>query len=144
MAVEVRVVGPDALPACHAIRHEVFVRGQGVPADLERDGRDAEAVHVLATVDGVPVGTARMRVDHGRPKVERVAVLARSRGLGLGHAIMDVLEAAARRAGHQEVHLHAQEDVIGFYAARGYEPEGDRFVEAGIVHLAMTLSWPAP
>ena len=34
--------------------------------------------------------------------------------------------------------LHAQTQARGFYAANGYEPEGELFMEAGIEHVRMT------
>jgi len=122
---------------CHAIRRVVFIEGQGVPASLEVDGRDDEAVHFLARVDGVPVGTARARVLGDRVKAERVAVLSSHQGLGLGRRLMDALEAWARAEGLSAVTLHAQAPVIPFYQHLGYAGQGPRFTEAGLEHLAM-------
>ena len=34
--------------------------------------------------------------------------------------------------------LHAQTQAQGFYAANGYEPEGELFMEAGIEHVRMS------
>ena len=137
MSAEVRPAGLEELPLLHAIRREVFVVGQGVPAEIEVDGRDADCAHVLALVDGAPVGTARLRVVDGHGKAERVAVLASHRGLGLGVALMAALEALARDAGHDQLHLHAQWPVVPFYERLGYVGRGDPFDEAGIRHLAM-------
>jgi predicted GNAT family N-acyltransferase len=135
---EVREVGPDALSSCHAIRHEVFVLGQGVPSAIEVDGRDPVCVHVLATLnDEVPVGTARLREHEGHAKAERVAVLEAFRGLGIGEQVMHALEEIARRQGHDALHLHAQEQVVPFYERIGYTAFGARFFEAGIPHRAM-------
>jgi len=55
-----------------AIRYEVFVDEQNVPEELEIDGLDGEAKHVLAFVDGLPIGTGRI-LDDGH--IGRVAVL---------------------------------------------------------------------
>ena len=38
------------MPAAYALRHDVFVIGQDVPADLELDELDATAVHVVALI----------------------------------------------------------------------------------------------
>lgn len=124
-------------PALYAVRHEVFVDGQGVPADLEVDGLDDVCVHLVARVGDAVVGTARVRSHEGHPKVERVAVRAPWRGRGLGVAIMAVAEQVARDQGGDAVHLHAQAGVIAFYEALGYVPVGERFHEAGIEHVAM-------
>ena len=77
---------PAAGPLLHAIRHEVFVRGQGIDPGLERDAEDPLALHVLArTADGTPVGTGRLARD-GR--IGRMAVLPGWRGRGVGAAML--------------------------------------------------------
>ena len=128
---------PD-LPACLAVRRRVFIEGQGVPEEIEIDGRDGEASHFLATVDGLPVGTARLRAYQGRAKVERVAVIAEHRRSGIGQALMEAVEAVARSRGFTLALLHAQIPVAEFYARLGYRPEGSTFLEADIPHVRMT------
>lgn len=130
-------VGLDALDRCHAVRAAVFIDEQGVPAEIERDGRDDACRHALATEAGVDVGAARLRPYDGRAKVERVAVLRPWRGLGVGDALMATLETLARADGHAEVILNAQLQVVPFYLRLGYEPTSDVFYEAGIPHRSM-------
>lgn len=137
MTATVRLAQPDELPACHEVRHAVFVLGQGVPASLEVDGRDADCVHAVARLGDRVVGTARLRDHQGHAKAERVAVLADQRGTGLGLRLMHTLEDAARSRGYSAVHLHAQMPVVPFYERLGYVAEGEVFEEAGIEHLAM-------
>lgn len=135
--LRIAVVPADALPRCHAIRHAVFVEGMGIPDELEIDGLDDECLQLLLQRDGTDLATARLRVYEGAAKVERVAVLAHARGLGLGRALMDAVEVEARQRGFAEVVLHAQEAVVPFYRKLGYTTEGKRFTEAGIPHRAM-------
>jgi predicted GNAT family N-acyltransferase len=133
---------PDPrLERCHAVRRRVFIEEQGVPAEIERDGRDGACLHFLAVAEGAgDVGAARLRVTPGGvAKAERVAVLAGARGLGVGRALMRALEGAARDAGHPEVVLGAQAGAIVFYERLGYLPVGPRFMEAGIEHQQMRL-----
>lgn len=126
---------PHHAAELHAVRDEVFLHEQGVPGDIERDGLDAGCVHVLARLlDRTPVGTARLLPD-GR--IGRMAVRAPWRGRGVGDALLEALVAAARDAGLDEVHLHAQADAIGFYERHGFVPEGGRYREAGIEHQSM-------
>lgn len=70
-------------------------------------------------------------------KVERVGVLRECRGEGLGTQLMDLVEATARNNG-KRITLNAQTGVVDWYANRGYEPVGEPFEEAGIVHRRMT------
>jgi predicted GNAT family N-acyltransferase len=67
-----------------------------------------------------------------------MAVDASARGRGIGGRVLEVLERASAERGATSVLLHAQEHAIEFYLRAGYAPEGERFSEAGIGHLAMT------
>ncbi|MSQ33644.1 MAG: GNAT family N-acetyltransferase [Dehalococcoidia bacterium] len=120
------------------MRLRVFVEEQGVPAEEERDGYDAQAVHAVAVLDGVVVGTGRLvLLDEGAGKIGRMAVERQLRRRGIGGRILGFLEAEAKRRGLAEAVLHAQTYVQGFYADHGYVAEGDVFLEAGIPHIAM-------
>jgi predicted GNAT family N-acyltransferase len=129
-------------PEIVELRRVVFIEEQGVPPEIEQDDLDAVAVHVVARgCDGRLVGTGRAVLDGGGPGVARVgrmAVSASARGGGVGRRVLDALEREAAARGARSVLLHAQEHAIEFYARAGYAPEGERFSEAGIGHLAMT------
>lgn len=129
--------GPDQLEICLQLRREVFIDGQGVSAEIEIDGLDAGCQHFIAWRRERAIGTARLREVDGRAKAERVAVVEGSRGSGIGVGLMARLEDAARTLGHRELVLHSQESAIGFYEKLGYEPVGERFMEADIPHLEM-------
>jgi len=145
MTVTVRRAETDAdREAALAVRREVFVEEQGVPEDIEVDGKDDEAVHFVAVDDGTPVGAARLRATDAATvaegtvgKVERVAVVADRRGEGLGRAIMAELESTAAGLGLDELELHAQLHVEAFYDELGYETTSGVFEEAGIDHVEM-------
>jgi ElaA protein len=124
-----------------AIRLAVFVEEQGVSLAQEIDGLDDQARHLLASVDGAPAGTLRIRLlDDGRAaKIERVAVLAERRDCRIGQALMEAALDLVRAQGVREVRLHAQTAVQGFYARLGFAAVGDVFVEDGIDHIAMIL-----
>ena len=138
MTVEVRLAGPLDRPALHALRHEVFVLGQGVPADLEQDPRDETAEHVVAVEDGRTVGTGRLLVQaDGTATVGRMAVAAPARGRRVGAAVLRRLEERAAELGLTAVELHAQLSARGFYDRAGYRPVSDVYLEAGIEHVTM-------
>lgn len=132
--------GTDArLERCHGLRRAVFIVEQSVPEAEEIDGRDAECAHVLLSVDGVDVGTARLRLpdDVAYSKAERVAVAQHRRGQGLGRAMMRALEEISRDRGRLEVRLGAQLSALGFYEGLGYAAFGPVFDDAGIDHRMM-------
>jgi predicted GNAT family N-acyltransferase len=132
--VIVRLASVQDLPAVFALRHEVFVLGQGVPEDLERDALDAVADHAVALVDGRVVGTGRLLPT---ATLGRMAVAEPARGLGVGAALLACLEDCARSRGFGVVELHAQVHAAGFYDKAGYTPYGDVYLEAGIEHQSM-------
>ena len=122
---------------CLAIRRRVFVEGQGVPEALELDGLDDQCTHFLARVDGAPVGTARLRVVEQGAKAERVGVIEAAQRQGVGRALMEALEDAARLRGLERLVLSAQLEAVPFYQRLGYQSHGEVFREADIPHLAM-------
>ncbi|MEU5039698.1 GNAT family N-acetyltransferase [Streptomyces griseorubiginosus] len=148
-AYEVRVAeDPADREACFTVRKEVFVGEQGVPEDIEYDAYDAVALHVLAVrEDGVPLGTGRLLFgeaaagktggDASVGSLGRLAVTQAARGLGVGAALVRVIEDAARARGLAAVDLHAQTHALGFYERLGYVAYGPEFPDAGIAHRAM-------
>ena len=127
-----------ARDALHAIREEVFVREQNVPAELERDALDAVCTHALArSLDGTPIGTARLTPDR---HIGRMAVRQGWRGHGVGDALLAALLQEARKRAWTEVMLNAQVAAIEFYMRHGFQAVGERFEEAGIEHQGMRLA----
>ncbi len=104
-----------------SIREAVFVEEQGIPRASDRDGRDAEALHVLAFMGETCAGTGRLsaRADH-IGHIARVAVLPAFRGQGLGRRLVEALERLAVREGMSGVYLEAHEARIPFYRKLGY------------------------
>jgi predicted GNAT family N-acyltransferase len=129
-----RLAGPEDMEAVFALRHEVFVLGQGVPEELERDELDAVSDHAVALVEGALVGTGRL-LPSGT--VGRMAVASPYRGRGVGAAVLAVLEERAAERGFPAVELHAQVHAAGFYERAGYVPYGAVYLEAGIEHRSM-------
>jgi predicted GNAT family N-acyltransferase len=132
---------PAEIDHARAIRRRVFVEEQGIGEALEFDGLDDQARHLLASVDGEPAGTLRVRLlERGRAaKIERVAVLAAQRRHGVGRALMVAALALARAQGAREARVHAQTVVQAFYTRLGFVATGDEFEEDGISHIAMRL-----
>ena len=120
-----------------AIRKAVFVEEQQVPEALEWDGRDSGCVQFLARIGSRPIATARLTAEG---QIGRMAVIESERGKGIGARLLTAVIAEAKRQGYQQVFLHAQVNVEGFYQKFGFVSEGDVFLEAGIEHRTMRLS----
>ena len=125
-----------------AIRSEVFVREQKIPANLEWDAADATGVHAVACNRfGLPLATGRW-VPHasGVVKIGRMAVIAPMRSAAVGRKVLDSLMQSARAAGNRQALLHAQTSASDFYRRAGFAVNGPVFEEAGIAHVEMVMA----
>ncbi len=123
---------------CIALRRAVFIDEQGVPEALEIDEQDAQAVHLLATEAGQPVGTARILVHGNLGKIGRICVLPSQRGTGLGVALVKASLVHLRALPDvTKASLSAQDHAIGFYEKLGFTPIGPFYDDAGIPHRKM-------
>lgn len=132
---------PAELPLCLAIRHEVFVLGQGVRPEEEVDGADPLCRHVLASLGRAPIGTARVRPMGRTAKIQRVAVAPHARGGGAGAGIMRWIAARlAEEGAWDDAVLGAQTHALGFYERLGWRAEGPEYRDARIPHRDMRLT----
>lgn len=123
---------------CIALRRAVFIEEQGIAEADEIDDLDDQAIHLLATEDGKPVGTARMLIDGDIGKIGRICVLPGQRGTGLGKALVQAgLDQLRAMPDVKTAKLGAQDHAIGFYAKLGFTPVGGFYDDAGIPHQDM-------
>lgn len=135
--IEIAEVGFAAfLTEIRSVRFAVFVEEQGVPADLEMDEWDERSRHVLATTNGLAIGTGRLLPDG---HIGRVAVLKEWRGRGVGVLMMKRMLEMGTAAGMRRIELSAQTRVVPFYEQFGFKVSGGAYFEAGIEHIKMVL-----
>ncbi|BAU64661.1 GCN5-related N-acetyltransferase [Stanieria sp. NIES-3757] len=121
------------------IRTKVFQQEQGVKEELEFDGLDEKAQHLLAYLNQQPVGTTRIRnIDEQTVKIERLAVLPEARGQGIGKKLMEKALKIISNDHYQAVIIHAQEYIKDLYLQLGFEQVSKTFQEAGIAHIKMS------
>jgi predicted GNAT family N-acyltransferase len=132
-----RVRGADEMSALLELRHDVFCREQGVPENEESDGRDHDALHLVAVADGDVVATCRVLLIGSTAQFSRLAVAPRMRRRGVATALLDLAETETRAAGGRRLVLHAQTYARELYDRAGYRTRGRIFMEAGIEHVAM-------
>lgn len=135
-----QALSPAEIDLVFAIRTEVFVVEQKCLPKEEFDELDAVAIHYLYWLDGIPVATGRYRKTDKGIKIERIATLAAHRGQGYASEMVRFLIQEAILA-YPEVnyfYLHAQQTVMPLYASVGFVPYGGTFIEADIVHQAMS------
>ncbi len=128
----------EIIAAIQAIRYQVFEIEQNVDHELEFDGLDETAQHLLAYWDQTPVGTARIRyLSPHQAKIERLAVLPEFRRHGIGTKLMQTALTTLENSGVNETLIHAQEYIQDLYQKLGFQPLGKPFDEAGISHIKM-------
>jgi predicted GNAT family N-acyltransferase len=132
-----RATSQAELESALALRYEVFCVEQGVPRREEQDGRDHQALHLLAVADGELLGTCRLVFAGNTVQFSRLAVRASARRRGIATALLEAADQATLAGGANRLVLHAQTYARSLYERTGYKPRGREFTEAGIEHIAM-------
>ncbi len=141
-------IEPHHRKAAYAVRHDVFVTEQQVPAELELDELDDAADHFVAYDDDEAVGAGRLVVEpvgfEGTDPslgpvghLGRLAVRPQTRGTALGAALVRAIEERAAECGIRVVVLAAQTHATAFYERLGYAAYGEVFDDAGLPHRWM-------
>ena len=138
MSLRIEVVADPA--PCFALREEVFIHEQGFTPEEEWDDLDAGAEHLLATLDDVPIGTARLLKEPGAGRIGRICVRKSARGTGLGAELVRAGIARLSEQGFTRVVLGAQVRAMGFYQTLGFAPCGDVYDDGGVPHREMALT----
>ena len=117
MGLDLRPATPDDVPCIHSITQEAYREYLGVleppsgaHSESESDVRQAlmDGGAVLATLDGSPAGSVRFQPEEGSFYVGRLAVLPGRRRSGIGSALLNFVEAEARKAGAQRLRLRVR------------------------------------
>jgi putative N-acetyltransferase (TIGR04045 family) len=131
----------------HRIREEVFVREQALFQGSDRDGRDDDAatIKVLGFRDGVPGGAVRLYPldDAGHWQGDRLAVLAGTRGRGLGAPLVRFAVATAVSRGGHLMTAHIQPRNVPFFERLGWSVSGEGEVYVGVPHVPMAIDLTA-
>ena len=115
----------EDLATAKAIRHQIFVREQGIPAELDDDGLDDGAIHLLLWIDGKAAGTGRLVLPSKDTGIlARIAVHAQYRGRQLGGLIVAALEEQAVRLSLRRLELCPHAHLEAFYQNLGYRTIG--------------------
>jgi len=131
-----KIEDPKLESIAFAIRRQVFVEEQNVSQERESMD-DAEAIHYLATVNGLPAGAARYRIMEKGAKIERIAVLSSYRGKKVGEAILKKILGDLKS--EKNIYLYAQVNASAFYIKNGFELTQNFFLDAGIEHVEMVF-----
>ena len=121
-----------------AIRKEVFVFGQNVDPAIDQDGKDSVLEHFLIVRGDEPAGCLRFRpLDNTTVKLERIAIVSKFRGLGLGKRLVQAAVKEAGKRNYQKLVMYAQFYLLDYYEDLGFIAVGEPFYEANIKHIKM-------
>ena len=133
------VTDAECLAPIKTIRTTVFQEEQHIPSELEFDGLDHAATHLLAYFNSQPVGTARIRfIDENIIKIERLAVLPEARRKGVGKKLTQKALDFAQENNYETAILNSQVYIKELYEKLGFRQIGEVFDEAGIPHIKMS------
>lgn len=122
------------------LRSEVFVVEQAcIFQDI--DGADAQAMHLLGTLQGALVAYARCfpaGIQFAEASIGRVVTRPCVRGSGVGHTLVEkAIASLLQRSGTQVIRIGAQAHLEAFYRQHGFEKAGPLYFEDGIAHIEM-------
>lgn len=122
------------------LRINVFVVEQNCPYP-ELDGKDAESIHVIGTIDNHIIATARILppgLSYPEVSIGRVAVHEDWRNKGIGLQLMNCcLQAIEQEFGKAPIRISAQTYLKAFYLNLGFKDVDNYYLEDDIPHLEM-------
>lgn len=126
----------------YAVRTEAMVGGFHCPLNGEFDRWDTPDTPYILVLDeeGYPVGTCRIHYlpELGVAKIERVCVLERCRGTGIGRLVIEEAENWIREQGYTKIVITSRDEAVGFYEALGYTADYDRVEHGGLFTIVYT------
>ena len=130
----------DEMNVSFKIRKKVFCEEQNISIDIEFDNLDHLCEHFLIYKENKAIATARVRKKSDLIfKIERVAVLLEYRKLKVGTLLInEIIKYYLKINKKNSIILHSQVAVEDFYKSLNFTSYGDRFLEDGILHIAMS------
>jgi GNAT superfamily N-acetyltransferase len=109
----------DALQAL-AVRAACFIGELHVPFSEEFDGHDYGATHVIACLGEEPIGAVRVRWFQSFAMTERLAVMQRFRGHGVGQFLLERCRALAAGRGCNMLYAQVLPCETGYWEKQGW------------------------
>ena len=123
MEIDIRVSqSSESIQESRLIRNEVFFEEQGIPLELDLDGRDSISYHILAYVNDQVVGVSRLTpLENNKAVLSRIAVKKEYRGFGIAS---NLVEASLIQTGKLKVNyieMTPHEYLKEFYERFGFQ-----------------------
>lgn len=122
------------------IRSEIFVLEQEC-IYIDPDGKDPEALHLIATEENEIIGTARIfapGVKHEEASFGRLGITDSYRERGYAHELVSEIHSYIKHEyGNVSIRIEAQSHLRAFYSRHGYQADGAAFILDDIEHVEM-------
>jgi len=133
---------PKDISTCYKLREIIFIKGQNVPIDRERDADDNIATHfLLCDRENNPIGVGRIVINNDIAIIGRLGILECERGNGAGLFLMKNIINYCNNQGFKKIILGSQEHAINFYKKLGFEIISERYMDANIPHFKMQITF---
>jgi GNAT superfamily N-acetyltransferase len=109
----------DSLQA-FAVRAACFIGELDVPYSEEFDGHDFGATHIIAYVGDEPAGAMRVRWFQSFAMPERLAVIQRFRGHGIGQLLLERCRALAESRGCNTLYAQVLPTDVKYWERTGW------------------------
>jgi predicted GNAT family N-acyltransferase len=105
------------------MRSKIFGEEQGIPREMDLDGKDDSSIHVFLCQANSPepIASGRLTIEGNTGILSRIAVVQDFRGSGIGKRIVQELEKIAKEKNVKELTLDPHAYLEKFYADLGYE-----------------------
>jgi len=107
--------------AAYKLRKLVFADEQGIPANLDQDGKDNLATHFIGINNKEISVTGRLYIEEKQGHLSRIAVHPNYRGKGLGKKIVELLIEKAIQEDLTGLFLYPHAHLEKFYKSFGFK-----------------------
>ena len=104
------------------VRRSVFVNEQKIDPNLEFDGNDFSATHIIAYYEDKPVGTIRLRYFKDFVKIERLCVIKEMRKTNISDLLIDSCLAFSAQKGYEYAHALCKKELLSRWAKEDFFP----------------------
>ncbi len=114
---------PEGIARVQKMRSEIFGQEQGIPQEMDLDGRDESSIHVLMyqVNSPEPIASGRLTIEGNIGTLSRIAVAQDFRGSGIGKRMVQELEKIAKEKNIKKLTLDPHAYLEKFYTDLGYE-----------------------
>ncbi|MBR2298977.1 MAG: GNAT family N-acetyltransferase [Alphaproteobacteria bacterium] len=105
-----------------SVRRQVFVDEQNIAPELEFDGNDFSATHLVAYFKGSPVGTIRLRYFKDFVKIERLCIAKNMRKTNTSALLIESALSFSATKGFEHAHALCKKELLNRWEKAGFFP----------------------